>query len=82
MNMSNADGGFLYLVKDEQLHSSLSNQSLNLDFDVKPTGRHRFAPYPSQKKKKPMRLCCSKMPFRHVPDVYQHRVRLCWQKSR
>ena len=77
MNMSNADGGSLYLVKDEMLHFILvKNRSLNLDFGRETAMPSSFHPIPISKEKA-KNLCVfavQKCRSVNIPDVYTNTV--------
>ena len=77
MNMSNADGGSLYIVRDNQLHFLLvKNRSLQLDFGRETAMPSSFQPIPiSQEKAK--NLCVfavQKCRSVNIPDVYANTV--------
>ena len=77
MNMSNADGGSLYLVKNDELHFLLvKNRSLNLDLGRESALPKSFQPIPiSEEKAK--NLCVfavQKCRSVNIPDVYQNTV--------
>ena len=77
MNMSNADGGSLYLVQDEQLHFLLvKNRSLKLDFGRETAMPSSFQPIPINKEKA-KNLCVfavQKCRSVNIPDVYTNTV--------
>ena len=77
MNMSNADGGSLYLVKDDQLHFLLvKNRSMNFDFGRETAMPSSFQPIPISKEKA-KNLCVfavQKCRSVNIPDVYTNSV--------
>ena len=77
MNMSNADGGSLYLLKENELHFLLvKNRSLNLDLGRESALPNSFRPIPITKEKA-QNLCVfavQKCRSVNISDVYQNQV--------